>query len=106
MKNVEDLGKIIERNKQIVFYTVAGILSLTLAFGLGQCSAPVDRQTLCKTYIDDVGTLQGQLETCRREKVVDCDERISQCHEQERAACQESLDLFRSRCEDLACQER
>ena len=101
----KNLTENVNKNINVVFYAVGGILSLTVAFGLGQCTAPVDRQTICESYTDDITQLEGQLAECRRLKVVDCDERIRLCHEQEREACQQSLNVFRERCEQLACQE-
>tara|TARA_Y100001949_G_C15721286_1_gene215254 strand:- start:33 stop:353 length:321 start_codon:yes stop_codon:yes gene_type:complete len=102
---IKELNKQVNKHKNIIFYFVAGILSLTVAFGLGQCTAPIDRQAICKSYTEDITQLEGQLAECRRLKVVDCDERIRLCHEQEREACQQSLNIFRERCEQLACQE-
>mgnify|MGYP001158115651 CR=1 FL=1 len=104
-EQIKELNRQVNKHSNIIFYSVAAILSLTVAFGLGQCTAPVDRQAICESYTDDITELEGQLTECRRLKVVDCDERISQCHETERAACQESLNVFRERCEQLACQE-
>lgn len=101
----ENLNKQVSKHRNIVFSVVAGILSLTLAFGVGQLTAPVDRESICKTYTNDITTLESQLSECRSTRVIDCDEKIRECHEQERAACQETLNEFRSRCEELACQE-
>ena len=95
-----------DKHINIAFYVVGGILSLTIAFGLGQCTAPVDRGEICKSYVEDIQTIQTQLAECRRQKAIDIDERLRQCHEEERASCQRKLNEFRQRCEDLACQER
>ena len=104
-EKLEELNEQVAKHRSVIFYVVAGILSLTVAFGLGQCTAPVDRESLCKTYKDDAEEAGRQLTACRATKVTDCDERLRQCHETERAACQESLNQFRERCEELACQE-
>lgn len=104
-EKLEELNEQVTKHSRVIFYVVGGILSLTVAFGLGQCTAPVDREALCKTYKDDADEAGRQLAECRRLKVSDCDARLRECHEQERAACQESLNQFRERCEELACQE-
>lgn len=104
-KQIEQFNKLATEHKKTASYVIAGLLSLTIAFGLGQCTAPVDRQEICKTYINDKATLETQLSECRRTKVVDCDARIATCHKEEREACQVKLNEFREHCEALACQE-
>lgn len=104
-KQIEEFNKLASQHSKLGAAVIGGILALTLAFGIGRLTAPVDRETICQKYTDDITKLEGQLAECRRLKVSDCDARLRECHEQERAACQESLNQFRARCEELACQE-
>ena len=104
-KQIEEFNKLASQNKNLAAYVIGGILALTVAFGLGRLTTPIDRKVICQKYIDDIGKLEEQLATCRRSKVVDCDERIQQCHKEESAACDAKLEAFRTNCETLACQE-
>ena len=104
-KQIEEFNKLASQHSKLGAAVIGGILALTLAFGIGRLTAPVDRKTICQKYTDDIAKLEGQLATCRGSKVTDCDERIRACHKSERAACQEKLERFRVNCEELACQE-
>lgn len=104
-KQIEEFNKLASQHKNLASYIIGGILALTVAFGLGRITAPIDRKAICQKYTDDILELEEQLKACRRSKVVDCDERIQQCHKEESAACDAKLEAFRRNCETLACQE-
>ena len=104
-QKIEEFNKLATKHSRVAFYVIAGILSLTIAFAIGQCSAPVDIEDICEGYIEDNKKIGRQLRECRSQKVEDCDERIKACHEDEARACQSKLDEFREICDNLACQE-
>ena len=104
-KQIEEFNKLASQHSKLGSAVIGGILALTLAFGIGRLTAPVDRKTICRKYTDDITKLEGQLAGCRSSKVTDCDEKIRACHQSERVACQEKLERFRVNCEELACQE-
>ena len=104
-QKIEEFNKLASKHSKVAFYVIAGILSLTIAFAIGQCSAPIDIEDVCENYIEDNKKLGSQLEDCRSQKVAECDERIKACHEDETKACQAKLDEFREICDNLACQE-
>ena len=103
--SIEKFNKEVAKHQKLLFVVVGGILALTVAFGLGRLTAPVDVEDVCETYIDDVGRLEGQLETCRTGRAAVIDQRLVECQKTERKACEEKLDRFRVTCENLACQE-
>lgn len=104
-KQIEEFNKLASQHSKLATYVIGSILALTVSFGLGRLTAPIDRKVICQKFTDDIDELEIQLATCRRNKVTECDKRIQECHQQERDVCQQKLDQFRANCEELACQE-